>query len=162
SKAGVFQTWIRIAEDDTVTIFSPHVDIGQGSLTGLAQMAADELDADWSKIVVESAPVTVEFANAPLAQGFGKELLPFSVPPFLNGLVDSSFALVARHLPLQVTGGSSTIRATGQLGMRIAGAATRTALIATAAKRLGVPETELTTTKSQVIHAKSSRVLRYG
>jgi len=161
-KAGVFQTWIRIAEDDTVTIFSPHVDIGQGSLTGLAQMAADELDADWSRIVVESAPVNAAFANAPLAQGFGKELLPFSVPPFLNGIVDSTFAMIARNIPLQVTGGSSTVRATGQMGMRVAGAAARTSLIATAAKRLSVPDSELTTAKSQVIHAKSGRVLRYG
>jgi isoquinoline 1-oxidoreductase beta subunit len=162
TKAGVFQTWIRIAEDDTVTIFSPHVDFGQGSVTGLAQMAADELDADWSKVVVESAPVNVAFANAPLAQGFGKELLPFSIPPSLNGIVDSTFAMIARNLPLQVTGGSSTVRATGQTGMRVAGAAARTALIATAAKRLSVPETELTTSKSQVVHAKSGRVLRYG
>jgi isoquinoline 1-oxidoreductase subunit beta len=162
TKAGVFQTWIRIEEDDTVTIFSPHVDFGQGSVTGLAQMAADELDADWSKIVVESAPVNVAFANAPLAQGFGKELLPFSVPSLLNGIVDSTFAMIARNLPLQVTGGSSTIRATGQTGMRVAGAAARTALIATAAKRFSVAETELTTSKSQVVHAKSGRVLRYG
>ncbi len=161
-KAGVFQTWIRIAENDTVTIFSPHVDFGQGSVTGLAQMAADELDADWSKIVVESAPVNADFANAPLAKGFAGELLPFSVPPFLKGIVGSSFAMIARNLPLQVTGGSSTVRATGQMGMRVAGAAARTALIATAAKRFGVPETELTTSKSQVIHANSGRALRYG
>jgi isoquinoline 1-oxidoreductase beta subunit len=161
-KAGVFQTWIRIAEDDTVTIFSPHVDFGQGSVTGLAQMAADELDADWSKIVVESAPVNVAFANAPLAKGFGGELLPFSIPPFLKGIVGSTFAMIARNIPLQVTGGSSTIRATGQMGMRVAGAAARTALIATASKRFGVPEAELSTANSKVIHAKSGRALRYG
>jgi isoquinoline 1-oxidoreductase beta subunit len=161
-KAGVFQTWIRIAEDDTVTIFSPHVDIGQGSLTGLAQMAADELDADWSKVVLESAPVNVAFANAPLAKGFGGELLPFSIPPFLKGIAGSTFAMIARNIPLQVTGGSSTVRATGQTGMRVAGAAARIALIAAAAKRLGVPEGELTTANSKVIHAKSGRSLRYG
>jgi isoquinoline 1-oxidoreductase beta subunit len=161
-KAGVFQTWIRIAEDDTVTIFSPHVDIGQGSLTGLAQMAADELDADWSKVVLESAPVNVAFANAPLAKAFGGELLPFSIPPFLKGITGSTFAMIARNIPLQVTGGSSTVRATGQTGMRVAGAAARIALIAAAAKRLGVPEGELTTANSKVIHAKSGRSLRYG
>jgi isoquinoline 1-oxidoreductase beta subunit len=161
-KAGVFQTWIRIAEDDTVTIFSPHVDIGQGSLTGLAQMAADELDAEWSKVVLESAPVNVAFANAPLAKGFGGELLPFSIPPFLKGITGSTFAMIARNIPLQITGGSSTVRATGQTGMRVAGAAARIALIATAAKRLGVPEGELTTANSKVIHAKSGRSLRYG
>jgi isoquinoline 1-oxidoreductase subunit beta len=161
-KAGVFQTWIRIAEDDTVTIFSPHVDIGQGSLTALAQMAADELDADWSKVVLESAPVNVAFANAPLAKGFGGQLLPFSIPPFLKGIAGSTFAMIARNIPLQVTGGSSTVRATGQTGMRVAGAAARHALIAAAAKRLGVPEGELTTEISKVIHAKSGRSLRYG
>jgi isoquinoline 1-oxidoreductase subunit beta len=161
-QAGVFQTWIRIAEDDTITIFSPHVDFGQGSVTGMVQMAADELDADWSKIVVESAPVNVAFANVPLAKGFGGELLRFSVPPFLKGIVGSAFAMVARNIPLQVTGGSSTVRATGQLGMRVAGASARTALIATAAKRFGVPESELTAANSQVTHAKSGRMLRYG
>jgi isoquinoline 1-oxidoreductase subunit beta len=161
-QAGVFQTWIRIAEDDTITIFSPHVDFGQGSVTGMVQMAADELDADWSKIVVESAPVNVAFANVPLAKGFGGELLRFSVPPFLKGIVGSAFAMVARNIPLQVTGGSSTVRATGQLGMRVAGASARTALIATAAKRFGVPESELTAANSQVTHAKSGRTLRYG
>ncbi len=161
-QAGVFQTWIRIAEDDTVTIFSPHVDFGQGSVTGMVQMAADELDADWSKIVVESAPVNVAFANVPLAKGFGGELLPFTIPPFLKGIVGSTFAMVARNMPLQVTGGSSTVRATGQLGMRVAGAAARTALIATAAKRFGVPESELTTANSRVTHANSGRTLRYG
>jgi isoquinoline 1-oxidoreductase beta subunit len=161
-KAGVFQTWIRIAEDDTVTVFSPHVDFGQGSVTGLAQIAADELDADWLKVVVEAAPVNVAFANAPLAKGFAGEMLPFSVPPFLNGIVGSGFAMIARNLPLQVTGGSSTVRATGQMGMRVAGAAARSALIATAAKRFGVPEAELTSANSQVVHAKSGIALRYG
>jgi isoquinoline 1-oxidoreductase subunit beta len=161
-QAGVFQTWIRIAKDDTITIFSPHVDFGQGSVTGLTQMAADELDADWSKIVVVSAPVNEAFANAPLAKEFAGELLPFSIPPFLKGITDPTFALLARHIPLQITGGSSTVRATGQIGMRVAGASTRTALIATAAKRFAVPESELSTAKSRVIHAKSGRALRYG
>jgi isoquinoline 1-oxidoreductase subunit beta len=161
-KAGVFETWIRITEDDTVTIFSPHVDLGQGSPTALAQMAADELDADWSKIVIESAPVNVAFANAPLVKAFGGELLPFSVPPFLKGLEGSTFALLARNIPLQITGGSSAVRATGQTAMRVAGAAARRALIAAAAKRLGVLDAELTTANSKVIHAKSGKSLRYG
>ena len=161
-KAGVFQTWIRIAEDDTVTIFSPHVDMGQGALTGLAQMAADELDADWSKIVVESAPVDEAFANVPLAKGFGGETLPFRVPAFLAGLSGSAFAMVARNIPLQVTGGSSAVRMTGQTGMRVAGAAARSALVAAGARRLGVPEAELATASSKVIHARSGRSLRYG
>jgi isoquinoline 1-oxidoreductase beta subunit len=70
--------------------------------------------------------------------------------------------MVARNIPLQVTGGSSSIRATGLMGMRVAGAAARNALITTAAKRFSVPESELTTANSRVIHAKSGRALRYG
>jgi isoquinoline 1-oxidoreductase beta subunit len=160
--AGVFQTWIRIAEDDTVTVFSPHVDMGQGSLTALAQMVADELDADWSKIVVVAAPVDEAFANAPLVKGFSAEMLPFSIPAIFRGEVGSALAMVARHMPLQVTGGSSTVRMTGQQGMRVAGAAARAALLAAAARRLGVAEAELATGGCKVTHGKSGRSLRYG
>ena len=46
--------------------------------------------------------------------------------------------------------------------MRVVGAAARQALIATAAGRLGVPESELTATNSVITHAKSGKTLRYG
>jgi len=155
-----FATWIKIAEDDTVTLLSPHIDFGQGSNTALAQMLADELDADWSKMKVESAPADVAFANTPLAEGF--ELGDAQIPAFLRGLVNSGFSMIARSLPLQITGGSSAIRFTGQHGVRVAGAAVRMALVATAADKLGVPAGELTTRDSRVIHARSGKSLRYG
>jgi isoquinoline 1-oxidoreductase beta subunit len=44
-----FATWLKIGEDDSITIYSPHTDIGQGSNTGLAQMLAEELDAAWGR-----------------------------------------------------------------------------------------------------------------
>jgi isoquinoline 1-oxidoreductase beta subunit len=65
-------------------------------------------------------------------------------------------------MPLQVTGGSSAVRATGQHGFRVIGAATRLALIDEAADKLGVPTAELTTGNSKVNHAKSGKSLRYG
>ena len=74
----------------------------------------------------------------------------------------SFFALLARNMPIQLTGGSSAIRATGQYGMRLVGAATRQALVATAAARLNVPESELTTANSLVTHANSGKSLTYG
>ncbi len=46
--------------------------------------------------------------------------------------------------------------------MRVIGAATRQALVETAAKRLNVPAEELTTAASKVLHAKSGKSLRYG
>jgi isoquinoline 1-oxidoreductase beta subunit len=46
--------------------------------------------------------------------------------------------------------------------MRVVGAAARQALLATAADRLGVPQSELVAEKSRITHAKTGKVLRYG
>ena len=154
-----FGSVMTIAEDDTVTVFSPHIDFGQGSHTALAQMLADELDADWSKVAIEQAPADLAFANAALAKGF----LPTMAGETLAGLIpDAVIGMMARSMPLMITGGSSAIRFTGEIAMRRTGAAVRAALLAEAADRLGVPERELTTADSVVTHAKSGKSLRYG
>lgn len=48
--------FLRIGSDNTVTVISKHLEMGQGSYTGLATLVAEELDADWSQIHVEGAP----------------------------------------------------------------------------------------------------------
>jgi isoquinoline 1-oxidoreductase beta subunit len=45
--------WVVIKPDDTVVIRIGRQEMGQGTLTGLAQLVADELDADWSKVTTE-------------------------------------------------------------------------------------------------------------
>jgi isoquinoline 1-oxidoreductase beta subunit len=56
--------FLRIGTDNSVTIISKHVEMGQGAYTGLATILADELDADWSQVRVESAPADVtRYAN---------------------------------------------------------------------------------------------------
>src|SRR5271155_4208734 len=60
--------WIKIANDDTVTVVVPHCDMGTGVFTALPQMAAEELDADWSRLRVEAAPSDPLFANGALAE----------------------------------------------------------------------------------------------
>ena len=154
-----FQTWMKIAEDDTVTVFSPHIDFGQGSQTALGQMLADELDAAWDKVKIEQAPADLAFANVALAKGF----LPSMAGETLAGLLpDAVLGIMARSMPLMITGGSSAIRFTGELAMRKTGAAVRMALIEEAADQLGVPASELTAADSKVTHAKSGKSLRYG
>ena len=128
--------WIKIGTDDTVTVYIPHVDMGQGVHTALAMMAAEELDADWSRVRAERAPADKAFANRFLAEGW--VLQGRHVPRFLDGAVDMTFAEAARFLNLQITGGSTAVRFTGQVGMRIVGAAARAMLIEAAARRWGV------------------------
>ncbi len=48
--------FLKIGEDDSVTVIAKHVEMGQGAYTGLATIVAEELDADWTKVRVESAP----------------------------------------------------------------------------------------------------------
>ena len=56
--------FLRIARDSTVTLYAKHIEMGQGVFTGLATLAAEELDADWSQMRVESAPADVKlYAN---------------------------------------------------------------------------------------------------
>src|SRR6185437_13540870 len=45
--------WVVIRPDDTVVIRIARSEMGQGSLTGLAQLVAEELECDWSKLVTE-------------------------------------------------------------------------------------------------------------
>src|SRR5262245_1095108 len=45
--------WVVIRPDDTVVIRVARVEMGQGTLTGLCQLVAEELEADWSKVTWE-------------------------------------------------------------------------------------------------------------
>ncbi len=155
-----FATWLKIAEDNIITIYSPHTDIGQGSNTGLAQMLAEELDAAWDQVKLVSAPAEKAFANTGLGRGFMGEMT--GQPGIVNGIPQSFLSFIARQMNLQITGGSSALRYTGQVTFQKVGAATRLALIEVAAKRLGVPASELATQDSHVVHAASARSLPYG
>lgn len=48
--------FLRIGADNSVTVISKHMEMGQGSYTGLATILAEELDADWKQIEVVGAP----------------------------------------------------------------------------------------------------------
>ena len=160
AKPNLLAGWISIAPDDVVTVYVPHSDMGQGSHTALAMMAAEELDAAWSQVRAEQAPADPAFANRHFIEGFllkGKR-----VPEFARSGATLAFGEIGRLARMQITGGSGAVRFTGQMGIRAAGAAAREMLVAAASAQLGVPASELATRDGKVTHAASKRSLRYG
>src|SRR5271170_5607559 len=63
-----FNPWVSIAPGGEISIISPATEMGQGSLTSLPLILAEELDADWSKVVVVPAPPIDKIYGNP---GFG-------------------------------------------------------------------------------------------
>jgi isoquinoline 1-oxidoreductase beta subunit len=64
--------WIHVSPDDTVTIFIDKSEMGQSILTGLAMIAADELECDWQRVRTEFAPADKVYFNPQFgAQGTG-------------------------------------------------------------------------------------------
>src|SRR5580704_13458724 len=53
--------FVRIGTDERVTVIVNHSEMGQGVYTSLPMLLADELDADWSKVGFESAPVDPKY-----------------------------------------------------------------------------------------------------
>jgi isoquinoline 1-oxidoreductase beta subunit len=55
--------WVRIAPDDTVTLLIDKSEMGQGVVTSLSQLLAEELECDWKKIKTEFAPAAPAYFN---------------------------------------------------------------------------------------------------
>jgi isoquinoline 1-oxidoreductase beta subunit len=56
--------FVRIGADNTVTVIVKHLEMGQGTYTGLPTLVAEELDADWSQIRATGAPADAkQYAN---------------------------------------------------------------------------------------------------
>src|SRR6185295_4412677 len=55
--------FVRVGTDNTVTVVVKHVEMGQGTFTGLPTLVAEELDASWSQVRVEGAPADASRYN---------------------------------------------------------------------------------------------------
>jgi len=154
-------SWVKIDTNNIVTAIVPHCEMGQGAHSVLAQMLADELDAAWDKVNVMQAPTDGSYVVTDAARLF---VAPFTlnaadwIEPTWNGL----FTQVARFADALITGGSSSIRTTGQHSMRVAGAAARQMLVGAAAEAWDVPASEIVTRDSTLIHEVSGRSAPYS
>jgi isoquinoline 1-oxidoreductase beta subunit len=133
TRAGVKTAWVRIAPDGVITVMAPAAEMGQGSMTALAVIFAEELDADWNKVAVEFSPADDKLYGSPIPGFYG----------------------------MMITAASTAVMAYYK-NMRLYGAQARRVLLDAGARHLNVPVSELTTEPSVVLHAKTGRRLSYG
>ena len=124
--------WVRIAPDGAITIYSAGAEMGQGSMTSLALILAEEMDADWSKVKIEFAPADADiygytFQNQRMMAIVGSR----AVQLYYNNL-------------------------------RNAGAQVRKVLLANAAEKWGIDAATLKTEPSVVVNPANAARLTYG
>ncbi len=56
-------TWIEIGGDESITIMVGSAEMGQGAMTGLAQILAEDLMVDWKNVRGQASPAGVAYAN---------------------------------------------------------------------------------------------------
>ncbi len=156
----LFDAWLKISPDNTVTAIIPHAEMGQGVHTSLAMMLADELDADWASVTMQEAPAHSEYANYALARGY--TLGDTDFPAWLVDSVNGFYFQATRIAGIQITGGSLSVRSTGQIAMRTIGAAARCVLLQAAADQMQVPVGELVATDSVITHPATARTATYA
>jgi isoquinoline 1-oxidoreductase beta subunit len=63
ARSTTMSAYLRIDSDERITVICGSSEMGQGVLTSIPMLLAEELDADWSKVGVEQAPVDKAYAN---------------------------------------------------------------------------------------------------
>ena len=124
--------WVRIAPDGIVTIYSAGAEMGQGSMTSLALIVAEELDADWSKVKIEFAPADADI-----------------------------YGYTFQNQRMMAIVGSRAVQLYYS-NLRTAGAQVRKVLLANAAEKWGVDAATLKTEPGAVVNPANGARLGYG
>jgi len=128
------KTFIRLGADNTVTVLSKTIEMGQGIHTGHATLVAEELDASPDQMRVKMAPSEVGFQAV-----YGNVLM--------GGM--------------QGTGGNTGTQSSYMM-YRMAGAGMRRMILSAAARRLGVAQGDLAISDGVVTERVTGRHLSFG
>jgi isoquinoline 1-oxidoreductase beta subunit len=146
----LLNAWVKLGVDGRVIVAVPQAEMGQGIWSGLAQILADEMGADWRTLGVEPAPLGAAYANrfalGEMTRGLG----------VFAGVAHWTTDRVVEFFELQMTGGSSSVRGY-EAPLRAAGAVAREMLCRAAAARLSVNWRECDTDNGFVVH-KANRI----
>jgi isoquinoline 1-oxidoreductase subunit beta len=134
--------FVSIELDGTVHVIAHRSEMGQGTRSSLAAVLVDELEADWSRVVVHQADAD--------AYNFGVPF-PFPIPgspAIVKGedaqFVDSSRSMAAYYMP-----------------MRLFGAGIRLVLTRAAALKWGVDASQLSARQHHIVHQATGRSIQY-
>ncbi len=125
--------WVTVQADNTIIIQSPAAEMGQGSMTALPMIFAEEFDVDWDKVQIETSAADDALFHNPT--------------PWVRGIM--------------LTLGSSAVSGYYD-SLRRYGAQARKILLMSVAVDWNVPLTELSTEPGVVVHRASARRITYG
>ncbi|MDP4031722.1 MAG: molybdopterin-dependent oxidoreductase [Pseudorhodobacter sp.] len=144
-----------LIDGNGVTIIAPRAEMGQGVQTTLAALVAEELDLPMDQLRVLHGPASKAYFNAAVLE----EGIPFAPTDnsWLAEAARDAIHVPAKFFGLQITGGSSSTP-DAYVKMRAAGAVARAALVAAAARRLGVDAASLKTEGGAVLATDGTRL----
>lgn len=126
--------WVKLNSNGDIIFYNPAAEMGQGSMTALAVIFAEEMDVDWDKVHIEAAPVEPDIYGLQWSGQLGGPML---------------------------TVGSRTIRGYFK-ALRHAGAQARHALLQLAAKHWDVDVKSLATETGEVVSTSGNKRISYG
>ena len=88
-----FNSYLSIATDGTITVFSPNPELGQNIMTSFPMIVAEELDADWTKVKVVQASFDAQKFDRQLTGGSGA--IPHSWKRLRNAGATARHMLIA-------------------------------------------------------------------
>ena len=153
-----FNPYLKVTENNDITIMIPRAEMGQGVATTLAALVAEELDVRLEDIKVEIAPASYAYFNSAMMAD-GAPLAHFN-RSMMAEATRGTMGTLGKILGLQVTGGSSSLNDAYDK-MRQAGCAARETLKLAAAEQAGVSVADLKTENGNVVLPNGSKVT-YG
>lgn len=149
-----FNPWVRISADG-ITLITPHVDIGQGSVHMQAILIAEELDLDPGGYTTSFGPPDGAYYNRALSDEAGEAMS--QIMPLSASVMSGAMGVAFKMLGMQITGGSSSVPDSYDK-LREAGAVARETLKLAASKQSNVPVADLTTRSGKVILPDGSEI----
>jgi isoquinoline 1-oxidoreductase beta subunit len=150
--AKALSSWVRIAPNGAITILTTGAEMGQGTMTSLPLIVAEEMDADWSKVTIEWAPIDPQvYGYTDVFVPAGRDTLP---------LVVGGRTLTLNKRSMMIVGSRGVMMYYNDL--RVAGAQVRKVLLQNAAEKWGVDVATLRTEPSVVVNPANGQRLTYG